>query len=137
MSSSRPLAMVQFRPPNLGTASVYGIRRIEPTNGGIATSRKSEPGSKLKPAAGRLTTTMLHSDQTEKPRFSTKIEKARLRQATRRPVRAQKLSSSGRQSAIQRRRSGAAAAPGLTATVWGGAWTSVTVPSGLVRDGGL
>src|ERR671910_2138871 len=105
MSRSRPLAMVQFRPPHFGTASVYGIRRIEPTNGGIATSRNSEPGSKLKPAAGRLTTTMLHSDQMEKPRFSTKIEKTRFRQATRRPVRAQNVSSSGRQSEIQRRRS--------------------------------
>ena len=41
MSSSAALAIVQLRPPNFGTAKVYGSRSSEPTRLGSATSRKS------------------------------------------------------------------------------------------------
>ena len=69
----------------------------------MATSRNSGHGvERRSPAAGRLTDQMLQSDQTEKPRFSTKIEKTRLRQATAAPVAPRTSSSSGRQSLIQR-----------------------------------
>lgn len=41
ISSSNPLTTVQLRPPNLGTANVYGIRSIDPTKFGTATRKNS------------------------------------------------------------------------------------------------
>jgi hypothetical protein len=101
-TSNRALATVQFRPPNLGTANVYGTRSTEPTKLGTATSQNSWSTENAKPAAGRLTTTTLHSSHTEKARCSARIEKMRFLVATRRPVRFQNDSSSGCQCSIQR-----------------------------------
>jgi hypothetical protein len=53
----------------------------------------------LKPIAGRLTTTTDHTIQTAKASSSAGIEIQRLRAAIRRPVRSQKLPSSGAHSA--------------------------------------
>ena len=41
MSSSAALTIVQLRPPNLGTANVYGKRMSAPMSPGIATSENS------------------------------------------------------------------------------------------------
>ena len=41
MRSKSALTMVQLRPPNLGTAKVYGNRMSAPTSPGMATSVKS------------------------------------------------------------------------------------------------
>ena len=41
MKSSSALTIVQLRPPNFGTANVYGKRISEPTRPGSATSWKS------------------------------------------------------------------------------------------------
>ena len=39
ISSSNADTMVQFRPPNFGTANVYGSRSVAPTRLGSATSQ--------------------------------------------------------------------------------------------------
>ncbi len=41
ISSSSAETTVQFRPPNLGTANVYGSRSVAPTRLGTATSQNS------------------------------------------------------------------------------------------------
>ena len=45
MSSKAALTIVQFRPPNLATASVYGMRSAEPNAAGSAVSRNFPAGS--------------------------------------------------------------------------------------------
>ncbi len=76
---------VQLRPPNLGTAKVYGSRRVAPTRFGMATSQNSWLSVKAKPTLFRLTVTIDQITQTEKPRCSARIENTRLRRATLRP----------------------------------------------------
>ena len=81
--------IVQFRPPITGTANVYGNRRNAPTPLGTATSQSACDAVRAKPdAAGApsgpaviCTTTMLQSNQTEKPTCSAKIENMRFRRA--------------------------------------------------------
>ena len=46
ISSSRAETIVQFRPPNLPTEKVYGIRTTAPTSVGSAVSRNFWAGSK-------------------------------------------------------------------------------------------
>ncbi len=101
-SSSAALTIVQLRPPNLGTANVYGSRSSEPTRFGSATRKNSCCGVNEKPCARRNADETLQISQTEKPRCSAKIDQIRLRRATRRPVDSQNSGSSGRQSSIQR-----------------------------------
>ncbi len=101
--SSRPAEMiVQLRPPTLGTRNVYGRRSVAPTRAGIEMSQKVWPMSKVKPAAGSCTTTMLHSCQTMNPRNSAKIDHFRLRLAMARPTRFHWLVSSAFQPSIHR-----------------------------------
>ena len=59
ISRSAAEIIVQLRPPNFGTRKVYGKRRVAPTSAGIEMSQNVWPMSKLKPAAGSCTTTML------------------------------------------------------------------------------
>ncbi len=44
-SSSSALTTVQFRPPNIATAKVYGTRSTPPTSVGIATRKNLPAGS--------------------------------------------------------------------------------------------
>ena len=46
ISSSRALTIVQFRPPNMPTAKVYGSRSTAPTRVGNAVRRNFWAGSK-------------------------------------------------------------------------------------------
>src|SRR4051812_49609479 len=73
--------------------------------------------------SGRNSTSTDHRLQTEKPTCSEKIEKNRLRRATRRPGDSQNSGSSGRQSSIHPRRGTDGGAAG-------------TVVDGVVVDGG-
>src|SRR5215218_3528586 len=73
--------------------------------------------------SGRNSTSTDHRLQIEKPMCSEKIEKNRLRRATRLPPASQNRGSSGRQSSIQRPRRGGAAG-------------AVVVVSGAPVDGG-
>src|SRR6266568_2080606 len=84
-SSRAALMMVQFRPPNLATAKVYGSRSTEPSAVGTAVSRNLPAGSMwyLGPRNSTMTDQRL---QIEKPMCSEKIEKIRFRRATRAPV---------------------------------------------------
>ena len=100
-SSSAALIIVQLRPPNLGTANVYGSRSSDPTRLGSATSTKSCCGVKEKPICSRNAELTLQISQTEKPRCSAKIDQIRLRRATCRPPPSQNSGSSGRQSSTQ------------------------------------
>src|SRR4051812_27955040 len=93
---------VHVRPPNLGTANVYGIRRVEPIRFGTAVSQNCSGSVSVIPMLPRLITTIVHSTQMLKPRFSAKIESARFFRATRLPVCSQNCSSSGFQSSIHR-----------------------------------
>src|SRR4051812_15632961 len=93
--------IVQFRPPNLGTMKVYGNRRVAPTRLGIEISQKICEVSKVKPAFGSCTTTMLQSCQTMKPRNSAKIDHRRLRPAMTLPTAAHWPAFSGCQLSIQ------------------------------------
>src|SRR6266516_4052763 len=58
---------VQVRPPNRGTAKVYGSRSSAPTRFGTATSQNSCAVENPYPALFRLTATVLHSSHTENP----------------------------------------------------------------------
>src|SRR5918997_5048830 len=102
ISSSDALTPVQARPPNRGTAKVYGIRSVAPTRLGSAISRNCSDSDSVKPALARLMTTMVHSTQIEKPRCSAKIEIARFLRAMRLPVVCQNCSLSGSHSSSQR-----------------------------------
>src|SRR5690242_17088222 len=74
ISSSIAETIVQFRPPNFGTANVYGNRSVAPTRLGSATSQNNWSVVYVNPAFGIDTTTMLHSCHTENPRNSAKID---------------------------------------------------------------
>src|SRR2546421_5866054 len=87
-SSRAALMIVQFRPPKVATAKVYGSRSTEPTNAGTAVSRNLPAGS-MWYAGPRNSTMTDHIVQIEKPTCSEKMEKMRLRRATRAPVAAQ------------------------------------------------
>ena len=65
-------------------------------------SRNCSDSDSVKPALARLMTTIVHSTQIEKPRFSAKIERIRFFLAIFLPVLSQNASSSGSQSSIQR-----------------------------------
>ena len=104
ISSSEALTAVHSRPPKRGTANVYGIRRNDPTRFGTAVSQNSSPRLSAIPALARFRTTIVQRTQTLKPMCSAKIDRARFLRATERPSDAQKRSSSGRQSSIQRPR---------------------------------
>src|SRR6266498_2411221 len=100
-SSRAALMIVQFRPPNVATANVYGSRSAEPTSAGTAVSRNF-PAASTWYAGPRNNTMTDHIVHTEKPMCSEKMEKTRLRRATRAPRPAQNAGSSGRQSSIHR-----------------------------------
>ena len=74
ISSSPAEIIVQLRPPNFATMNVYGNRIVAPTRLGSEMSQNASELLKAKPAAGSITTTMLHSCQTMKPRNSAKID---------------------------------------------------------------
>src|SRR5687767_3160755 len=95
MTRSRAETTVQLRPPNFGTANVYGNRSVAPTRLGIATSQKSWLSVNAKPTLLRFTVTIDQITQTEKPRCSARIDQTRLRRATLRPAPSQKVGSSG------------------------------------------
>jgi hypothetical protein len=76
------------------------MRTAAPIAAGTVVSRNFWAG--VKPHSGpRKSTKTDQRLQTEKPMCSERIEKARLRRATRSPVSAQNVGSSGRQSSIQ------------------------------------
>src|SRR5881392_2074747 len=64
--SSDALMIVQFRPPKVATAKVYGSRSTEPTNAGTAVSRNLPAGS-MWYAGPRNSTMTDHIVQIEKP----------------------------------------------------------------------
>src|SRR5450830_660892 len=131
-SSRSADTIVQLRPPNRGTANVYGIRSVAPTRLGTAISQNIWSTLKAKPAAGSCGTTMLQTAHTAKPRNSANTEATRLRCAMRRPPSAQNVGSSGSHLSIQRPRAGC---------VLGGTTGSVivvgpaTVPTGVTVVG--
>src|SRR5438105_3153960 len=89
-SRSAALIVVHARPPNLGTANVYGMRNKEPTRFGTRVRRKSSDTESAMPTLPRLRTTTVHSTHTENPMCSANIDQSRFRRATRRPVSDQK-----------------------------------------------
>src|SRR6266511_3329315 len=101
MSSSDALIVVHSRPPNFGTANVYGMRRKEPTRFGTAVSQNCSEIDSSIPTLDRLMTTIVHSTQIEKPKFSAKIENARFLRAIGLPLVSQNPSLSGSQWSIQ------------------------------------
>src|SRR5215210_156627 len=101
-SSRAALTIVQLRPPNLATANVYGSRTKAPSAVGSVVSRNLPAGSMPNTGSGRNSTITDHRLQIENPMCSEKIEKNRLRRATRLPVDCQNSGSSGRQSSIHR-----------------------------------
>src|SRR5918997_2359672 len=115
ISSSDALTPVQARPPNFGTANVYGIRSVEPMRLGSAMSRNCSESERVKPAFARLMTTIVHSTQIEKPRFSAKMERIRFFLAILFPLLCQNASSSGSQSSSQRPLDPAAGVAGAAA----------------------
>src|SRR5918997_2591774 len=102
ISSSDALMPVHARPPNRGTANVYGIRSVAPTRFGSAMSKNCSDSDSVKPALARLMTTIVHSTQIENPRCSAKIDSVRFLRAIRRPPDSQNASSSGSHSSSQR-----------------------------------
>ena len=101
--SSRPAEIiVQFRPPTMATMNVYGNRRVAPTRLGSEISQNDSAVVSSKPADGSITTTMLHSCQTTKPRNSAKIDQPRFRLAIRLPWDCQNAGSSGVHPSSQR-----------------------------------
>src|SRR5450755_1799153 len=100
ISKSRALMIVQFRPPKVATANVYGSRRAAPASVGSAVSRNFPAGSI--PHSGPMNSTITdYMLQTEKPMCSEMTENFRLRLAIRAHLSAQNTGSSGRQSSIQ------------------------------------
>src|SRR5215204_3808621 len=59
-TSIRALNTAQLRPPNFGTANVYGRRSSEPTRLGTATSQNSCWGENVKPTLVRSAALTLH-----------------------------------------------------------------------------
>jgi hypothetical protein len=125
ITSSSADTIVQLRPPNFGTAKVYGNRSSEPTRFGIATSQNNCCGLKLKPCLVSSAALTLHSSQTEKPRCSAMMEKNRLRWAIGLPVDSQNSGFSGSQWSIQPLRDPVDAEP-TGASASGSAGLSVT-----------
>src|SRR3569833_1343610 len=105
-SSRVALMTVQLRPPNRATAKVYGSRSTAPSAVGTVVSTNLPAGS-MWYSGPRNSTSTDHRLQTEKPMCSEKMEKTRLRRATRAPFSSQNAWSSGRQSLIQRLRASA------------------------------
>src|SRR5262245_12966007 len=54
INSSSAETMVQLRPPNIGTANVYGSRRKAPTPLGTATSQRASVAVRANPDAAGL-----------------------------------------------------------------------------------
>src|SRR6266498_2787017 len=102
ISSKVALMVVHTRPPNFGTANVYGMRSAEPTRFGTAVSQNISDRVMVSPAFARLITTTDHSTHSANPRCSAKIEKMRFLRAIFLPVDSQNCSSSVCQSSIQR-----------------------------------
>ena len=100
--SRRPAeTIVQFRPPKIATAKVYGTRTTAPTSVTIEVSRNLSAG--VSPYSGPMKSTSTdHMVQIEKPMCSESTEKKRFRRATFSPVSFQKASFSGSQCWIQR-----------------------------------
>src|SRR5690349_23695048 len=96
------------------------MRRVAPTRLGIEMSQKTSPVPRSKPAAGRVTATMLQSCQTTKPRNSAKIDQFRFRRAIARPWDDHWAVSSGFQWSIQRP-GRVARAGAVDSGAWGGA----------------
>src|SRR5207302_4026885 len=59
MSSRAALIVVHARPPNLGTANVYGMRNIEPMRLGTSVRRNNSDTDRLMPMFARLMTTIV------------------------------------------------------------------------------
>src|SRR6187431_3721669 len=102
MSRSPAETIVQLRPPKIATMKVYGNRSVAPTRLGTEMSQNSSELDRVNPAAGSMTTTMLHSCQMMKPRNSAKIDHWRLRRAIGRPSDSQNPESSGFQPSTHR-----------------------------------
>src|SRR4051794_37606988 len=68
MSSSAALIVVQVRPPNFGTAKVYGSRSVEPIRFGTAVSQNCSDSDSETPTFARLITMIVQSTQTLNPR---------------------------------------------------------------------
>jgi len=101
-SRRRADTTVQLRPPNRGTAKVYGIRSVAPTSAGVETSQNISLTLRSKPTPLSCGTTMLQSAQTAKPRNSAKMDSQRLRRAMGRPVVAHWVGFSGSHPSIHR-----------------------------------
>ncbi len=86
ISSSATVTVVHARPPNFGTANVYGIRSAAPTRFGTAMSQNCSGSESAIPALPRLMTMIVQRTQTLKPRCSAKIDKPRFLRAIGRPV---------------------------------------------------
>src|SRR5919206_1353744 len=78
ISSRAALTTVQFRPPNLATAKVYGSRRIDPTRVGAET-RKNFPAASTWYSGPMKSTSTDHRVHTEKPMCSDSTENSRFR----------------------------------------------------------
>ena len=104
ISSNVALIMVHARPPNFGTANVYGIRRVAPTRFGTAVSQNASEIVSSIPTFPRLMTTMVQSTQMLNPRFSARMLNTRFFRAIGLPSASQNSSSSGLQSSIHRPR---------------------------------
>ncbi len=131
---SDALMVVHARPPNLGTAKVYGTRRIDPIRFGTSVSRNCSDSDMVMPMLARLMTTMVQMTQTLNPMCSAKIESARLRRAILRPPPAQNCSLSGSQWSIQWPRRGGPATLAGDSNTCGLAGVSITAlmaPSGV------
>lgn len=136
ISSSDALIVVQARPPNLGTAKVYGILRKEPMRLGTAVSRNSSGTERVIPTLPRFSTTIVHSTQMLNPMCSANTDHARFLRAMRLPVCSQNSSFSGSQWSIQRPREDGRAAFGSRLGASSGAWVRVLMGSpGMLREG--
>src|ERR1700722_13372665 len=81
ISSTIAENIVQFRPPNLAVANVYGNRRQPPTSVAVAPSRNLSPAEKPYTAVGMKSTITDQIDQTENPTCSAATDQIRLRRA--------------------------------------------------------
>lgn len=95
------LNTVQFRPPNLATAKVYGTRTRAPTSVAVEIRKNFPAGST--PYSGPMNRTITdHRVQMENPMCSESTENQRFRRAIRSPFSFQNVSSSGSHCSIQR-----------------------------------
>jgi len=101
MSSRLAETIVQFRPPKIATAKVYGTRTTAPTS--VTTDVSMNLSAGVSPYSGPMKSTSTdHRVQIENPMCSESTEKSRFRRATFSPFSCQKVSSSGSHSSIQR-----------------------------------